>query len=373
MLTPNGIALAITAAGVCFLLFPLRMGTTHENVGGFYGSLFALLGGFDKPYNLVPSLHIALLTILWSVYSRHTRGRRGPLGAWFVLIAASTLLTGQHHVIDLAGGFFLGWLCLYLVPDERSIIPGTNSARASICNRRRFARRTGVPAAAVGVAAALAGDIAGCACRGICEGGPGCLREVGRPCPLVLAGPARAVPRRQPPLGRLSPPAGGPMVPACTGVWLGRRPSNAEARELVRLGVSAVLDVTAEYSEAPALLGLNYKNLPVLDLTTPPLGALDEGAAFIEEHATRGVYVHCALGYSRSVCFAAAWLLKAGLADSARARNRIHPRGPSRHRDRPHVSCRRSANIMRRCLHATIRASRWSGTQGTNETHFETR
>jgi membrane-associated phospholipid phosphatase len=313
------IALAITAAGVCFLLFPLRMGTTHEPVGGFYGSLFNLLGGFDRPYNLVPSLHIALLVILWSIYSRHTRGAlRRLLQAWFVLIATSTLLTGQHHVVDLAGGFLLGWLCLYFVPDERRVIAGTNL---------RAARRYAV---ACGLLVALA-----CLLRpwGLLLLWPaGSLAVVAvayaRLGPVVFGKSAGRVPWPRQVL--LAPCLGGNRLSAvylrrrsdawcqlAPGVWLGRRPSAAEARELVRLGISAVLDVTAEYSETPALLGLSYKNVPVLDLTTPSLSDLEDGAAFIDEHASRGVYVHCALGYSRSVCFAAAWMLKAGLTESA--------------------------------------------------------
>jgi len=32
------------------------------------------LYGFDQPYNLAPSLHIALRSLLWGIYVRHTRG-----------------------------------------------------------------------------------------------------------------------------------------------------------------------------------------------------------------------------------------------------------------------------------------------------------
>jgi protein-tyrosine phosphatase/membrane-associated phospholipid phosphatase len=313
------VALAIVAAGICFLLFPLKMGTIHKHVGGFDGLLFDFLGGFDRPYNLVPSLHIALLAILWSIYSRHTRGAlKWLLQAWFVLIAASTLLTGQHHVVDLAGGFLLGWLCLYFVPDERRVTPGTNLRAA-----RRYAIACGLLVALAGLTRPwgllMLWPAASLAIMAVAYARLG---------PAVFAKSAGRVPRPRQAL--LAPCLGGnrlsavylrrrsdPWCQLAPGVWLGRRPGNAEAHELVRLGISAVLDVTAEYSERPALLSLNYKNLPVLDLTTPSVGDLEEGAAFIESHASRGVYVHCALGYSRSVCFAAAWLLKAGLAGSA--------------------------------------------------------
>ena len=112
--------LAITLAGLCFLIVPLKMGPgfVHPPVQGFYGFLFAVLGGFDKQYNLAPSLHIALRSILWIVYIRHLgQWGRPPLRFWFILIGLSTLLTWQHHVIDLITGQALAMLCFYVFPD----------------------------------------------------------------------------------------------------------------------------------------------------------------------------------------------------------------------------------------------------------------
>ncbi len=55
--------------------------------------------------------------------------------------------------------------------------------------------------------------------------------------------------------------------------------------------------------------------VPVLDLTTPPPHALATAAAAIERMRMRGpVLVCCALGYSRSACAVAAWLLATGRA-----------------------------------------------------------
>ena len=36
--------------------------------------MFDALAGFDKPFNQAPSLHIALLVILWELYARQARG-----------------------------------------------------------------------------------------------------------------------------------------------------------------------------------------------------------------------------------------------------------------------------------------------------------
>jgi protein-tyrosine phosphatase len=74
--------------------------------------------------------------------------------------------------------------------------------------------------------------------------------------------------------------------------------------------VTAVLDLTAEFSEASAFLGIRYLNLPILDLTTPTQEQLQEAVAFIAEEAEHGiVYVHCKVGYSRSAAVVGAHLL----------------------------------------------------------------
>src|SRR5262249_20851921 len=94
------IALAILAAGICFLLFPLRLVTEPPAVDGLCGFIFDWFRGMDKPYNLCPSLHIALRTILADTYARNLRGVvRFGSHVWFSLIGFSTLLTYQHHVV----------------------------------------------------------------------------------------------------------------------------------------------------------------------------------------------------------------------------------------------------------------------------------
>src|SRR5690242_12891227 len=68
------IAMAILAAGACFILFPLSTGYSAPAVDGWTGDLFRFLWSFDRPHNLVPSLHVALLSLLWPIYIRHTSG-----------------------------------------------------------------------------------------------------------------------------------------------------------------------------------------------------------------------------------------------------------------------------------------------------------
>jgi membrane-associated phospholipid phosphatase len=70
----------------------------------------------DAPYNLFPSLHAALLLFLLDSYARKLRGLvRSAVMLWFVLIALSPLLTHQHHVIDILGGFALAAVCFLVI------------------------------------------------------------------------------------------------------------------------------------------------------------------------------------------------------------------------------------------------------------------
>jgi membrane-associated phospholipid phosphatase len=109
------VAAAIVLAGICFLLFPLRFAFHRPHADGWLGALFDWFRGMDAPHNLLPSLHAALTLILLDVYFRHTRGFvRVATITWFVLMALSPVLTYQHHVIDIAGGFVLAAFCFWL-------------------------------------------------------------------------------------------------------------------------------------------------------------------------------------------------------------------------------------------------------------------
>jgi protein-tyrosine phosphatase len=101
------------------------------------------------------------------------------------------------------------------------------------------------------------------------------------------------------------------------GVWMGRKLTDKEAAEATRLGVTAVLDLTSEFSEARPFVSLAYRNIPVLDLTAPTLDQLAAATVFIREHAAQGtVYVHCKIGYSRSAAVVGAFLLESGICHS---------------------------------------------------------
>src|SRR3954470_11424699 len=137
------IAAAILIGGICFLLFPLRFAFDRPNAEGWLGALFDWFRGMDQPYNLLPSLHIALRTILAELYARHTRGvLRFASNIWFVLIGLSAVLTYQHHIMDVVGGFALGAYCLYFFPEPESASESFYGERAP--SRQRPTKNTRV-------------------------------------------------------------------------------------------------------------------------------------------------------------------------------------------------------------------------------------
>lgn len=91
-------------------------------------------------------------------------------------------------------------------------------------------------------------------------------------------------------------------------LWLGRRLRRREAQRHLPSTV-AVLDLAPEYAATWARQQPAHLALAVLDFTSPSPQQLQQGVDFAQRHAQHGVYIHCALGYSRSATMAVAVLL----------------------------------------------------------------
>lgn len=100
---------------LCYAAFPLRFTFERPATEGLVGVMFNLLGHCDMPYNRAPSLHIAVLVLMWARFAPGLRRRWAVvLHGWFSLIAASVLTTYQHHVLDVPGGAALGLAAILL-------------------------------------------------------------------------------------------------------------------------------------------------------------------------------------------------------------------------------------------------------------------
>jgi hypothetical protein len=315
------IVAAIIVAGICFLCFPLRFAFSRPHVDGWLGALFNWFRGMDAPYNLLPSLHAAFTLILCDIYFRRTRGFiRVAIMMWFVLIALSPVLTYQHHLIDIVGGFVLAEYCFYVFRERTPALP-------IIANRRvgsYYAAGAAVvlvvgailwpwgvlliwPALALSIVA-IAYITAGPVVFHKTEGKlPWSTRFVLGPCLfgqylslLYYRSQCRSWDKVTP------------------KIWIGGKLGSRAAKKAVCSGVASVLDLSAEFSEAKPFRKINYRNIPVLDLTAPTQAQLVEMSEFIGNHSSNGaVYVHCKIGYSRSAAAVAAYLMMSGKAKAA--------------------------------------------------------
>jgi membrane-associated phospholipid phosphatase len=305
-------------AVVFFILFPLTFTFHQPESHGLSGFLFAALARFDQPFNQAPSLHIALLVILWRLYAKHLpRLAQWPLHIWFALVGASVLTTYQHHFFDVPTGALLGVFCMWLWP-QRGKSPLATAALAT--DRRRL-----VVAARYVIGGGLVAALA------LWIGGAG-LWLLWPAVSLVLVAANYAVlgPEgfQKDADGRMSlaarlllaPYLAGAFVNSRSwtrhdpkpvaigdGVWLGRMPLAREAT-----GFATVVDLSAEL---PGAARVGTSCIPMLDLVPPPPAQLREAAASVERARSAGpVLVCCAVGYSRSAATVATWLLTSNRA-----------------------------------------------------------
>lgn len=102
------LVIIILLAGAGFLLFPANLAYAPPGELGLWRPLFIFADDLNLDHNLVPSLHVALSTVCLEHYALRVDPRRKwALRAWGGLIAASTLLLHQHHVLDVVAGYAL--------------------------------------------------------------------------------------------------------------------------------------------------------------------------------------------------------------------------------------------------------------------------
>lgn len=108
--------MGIVIATGCFLIFPAELGYTRVLPELGYQAIYQFIFRVDYPYNLVPSLHVVLSSLIllaimesappiwWSVYF-----------VWLVIICLSVVLVHQHHLIDVVSGLLLALFCRFMI------------------------------------------------------------------------------------------------------------------------------------------------------------------------------------------------------------------------------------------------------------------
>ena len=314
-----------------FIALPLKASFVRPETDGLPGFLFGVLGGFDMPFNQAPSLHIALLVIIWDHW-RHALGGawRMVWHIWCLLIGVSVLTTWQHHFIDIPTGALLGFAALWLFPREGDVpvSRSSRSRRRSESSARRgkswrLAWRYGLgalglvaftwllvplapvalvlawPGLALGIVALAYGTLSVAPFQ---KSADGSVTLAAR----ILLWPTRLGARINAWAWTRRLPA---SVPIADGVSLGRFPDAMEAD-----GFVTVIDLAAELAR-PADIRCNWISIPMLDLVPPRPEEVEAAAMAIERARPAGpVLVCCALGFQRSATVVAYWLVMTGRA-----------------------------------------------------------
>ncbi|MBI4663435.1 MAG: phosphatase PAP2 family protein [Verrucomicrobia bacterium] len=109
--------MAVTGfAGLCFLLLPAEPAyPPPQNLGAWRG-LFEFADWLNLRYNMLPSLHVALSVVCVVCFAaRASHAWAILLWLWAMALAASTLLTHQHHLLDVVTGMVLALAACRLI------------------------------------------------------------------------------------------------------------------------------------------------------------------------------------------------------------------------------------------------------------------
>jgi membrane-associated phospholipid phosphatase len=127
-MTPNQMAqlsrqstVTLLVAGIGFLALPGQIGFPATSYTGIEGSILEFLDNLSATrHNLVPSLHVAFSAlILLGCRDLVSPALSRFYGLWLALMCASTLLTHQHHLLDVATGLALAIIVRRLLPLRR--------------------------------------------------------------------------------------------------------------------------------------------------------------------------------------------------------------------------------------------------------------
>jgi membrane-associated phospholipid phosphatase len=297
----------VTFSTLCFLFFPLQFSFEKPAVQSF-SWLFTLLQA-DLPFNQAPSLHVSFSLVLWySMQSKiESKVFKTILAFWFMLIALSTLFVYQHHFIDLPTGALVGGLAIYFISEKKA-----NRVLTAFMTPRHLKMALYYLIASIlfmiltfklsvlflypFVSLFLVSVVYAFGLNEMLE----------KKAYWVLFAPYF--------LGnqlswRYYKNKLSLMTHVKEKVYFGRKPTFQETG-LIMENCKSIINLAPEQFYLSQ--GLKIRNLPFLDQTIPNPKLLHRAVLLIEEHKEEGVYVHCALGLSRSVLVISAWLLHRG-------------------------------------------------------------
>jgi membrane-associated phospholipid phosphatase len=297
--------LATIIASLCFVFYPLRFSTARPDIASpLFAALFDYLALFDRPYNQLPSLHVAYCLIFWHslVVLCKNDLMKIILAACLLLVALSTLFSYQHHLLDVVAGALLGLVVMICVRPQRKVIP-VAFYYASIAS---IVFIIGVKLLHSWLAVYLVLSLLLVSLAYLRKNRHFLHKIAGRHsiityfcyAPYLLGywltwRAVRYRERKQPAFKKYA-----------NQLWIGRRLSQIELKLLPENCVT--IDLSPELSEIRSLSAQNYRHFPLLDLLEPDTKVMAEIADTIQNEIQNGrnIYLHCAMGYHRCIAVA---------------------------------------------------------------------
>ncbi len=305
----------VVASVLIFVLFPLQFAFVKPQTDS-YRFLFDLLLA-DLPYNQLPSLHISFAVVLWVSMRDHLENRmvKYVVALWFWLIALSTLFVYQHHFIDLPTGFMMGLCAIGLIPSQKNN-PLLNRFMTPRSLKVGLYYLSGALMFLVGafyahslfllwifVSLLLVSIVYAFGFNELIAG----KNAQASWWQWVLFAPYfigtnlswRWYKRKLPLFAQVQ-----------ERVYVGRYPDKKEYARLKEAGINHIVNLALEHQCHQGFV--SQTRFAFLDLTIPSTEALHEVVLLIEKYKEEGIYVHCALGLSRSILAICAWLMYQG-------------------------------------------------------------
>ena len=304
-------------AACCFMLWPSRFAFDTPALDAYWLAeqlqpLFALLYSIDDRYNQCPSLHVAYALLAWLAVTAElkTAWQRGLLALWLILLMSSTLLIYQHHLLDLVGAAVLVSLVCWLVPTvqpQQGVFYLTAALLSLLLGLYlwwlleafQYWRYAALASSwYLALSCLLVSQAHWRADRQFLQ------KKNGRHpwwiwllyAPYLLGYRLTWLAvlwreRKHPAFTEFSP-----------NLWVGRRLTALESKQLP--ANCWIIDLSCELTEQAALLKAphQYWHFPLLDLTAVDSDTSAPVVAKIQQILSNGecVYLHCAMGYSRS-------------------------------------------------------------------------
>jgi len=297
--------LATIIAAFIFVLYPLQFSWPRPAISSpWCAYLYDFLAQMDKPYNQLPSLHVAYCLLFWSALRQHVRSvaLHIALTAWLLLTAVSTLFTYQHHLLDVLGGGLLGLFCLVFITPKRT---EPHVAFYYLIFASMFFI-IGVIAARSWLALYLACSLLLVSLAYYRNDAHFLHKNKGQyPWWIWLLYAPYLLGYQLTWLAVVWRERHKPVIIKLTEqLWVGRRLSSREAKQLPQ--DCSIIDLANELSETATLRKHAYKHFPLLDLLKPGKPVSNEILRYMRQEIDSGktVYLHCAMGYSRCILLA---------------------------------------------------------------------